>query len=128
MLTPMPPPVPGPASPRDADRLPPERERRAAAALHRRRPYPSDVTDDQWRVLQRLLAEPGPTTGRPRTTDLREILSALCYRWRTGCPWRMLPHDFPPWETVYTYYRRWERAGLLPEIRARLLGPQRSSE
>lgn len=95
--------------------------------LHTRRPYPTDVTDDQWRVVQRLLAEPEPTTGRPRTTDLREILSALCYRWRTECPWRMLPHDFPPWETVYTYYRRWERAGLLPEIRTRLLGPHRSS-
>lgn len=110
MLTPLPASVPETATAGDVAASPP------------RRPYPSDVTDDQWRVLQRLLAEPAAATGRPRTVDLREVVSALCYRWRTECPWRMLPHDFPPWETVYTYYRRWERTGVLTELRARLIG------
>ena len=81
------------------------------------RAYPSDVTDLQWRQLEPLVTGESTPTGRPRTVDLRRVLSALHYRWQTDCAWRMLPHDFPPWGTVYTYQRQWERAGLLPEIR-----------
>ncbi|MCA9055342.1 MAG: transposase [Planctomycetaceae bacterium] len=67
-----------------------------------------------------MLAVERQRTGRPRQTGLREVASAIAYRWKTGCPWRMLPHDFPPWGTVYTYFREWERAGILPELKSLL--------
>ena len=75
----------------------------------KRKTYPSDLTDEQWELLSPLLpaAKPG---GRPRTVELREILNAILYVLRTGCAWRMLPHDLPPWQTVYKYLllRRWD--------------------
>src|SRR5881275_3438206 len=66
-----------------------------------RRSYPSDVTDNQWEILEPLIppAKPG---GHPRTTDMREVLNAILYLDRTGGQWRALPHDFPPWSTVWT--------------------------
>jgi putative transposase len=68
--------------------------------------YPTNLTDEQWAVLERLLpnAKPG---GRPRKTNLRAVVNALFYLNRTGCQWRMLPRDFPPWKTVYNYFRVW---------------------
>lgn len=71
-----------------------------------RKPYPSDVTDEQWAILEPLMppARPG---GRPRTTNLREVVNALFYHAREGCTWRALPHDFPPWKTVYNYFQAW---------------------
>jgi putative transposase len=68
--------------------------------------YPTDLTDEQWAVLEPLLpnAKPG---GRPRKTNLRAVVNALLYLNRTGCQWRMLPRDFPPWKTVYNYFRAW---------------------
>ena len=93
-----------------------------------RRRYPSDLTDVQWDRVCRLLdtADPGqdqepPGRGRPRTVCVREVLNAINYRWRTGCTWRMLPHDFPAWATVYAYYRQWRRVGVLTELRAVLM-------
>jgi len=71
-----------------------------------RKPYPTDLTDEQWAVLKPLLPGPKPG-GRPRKTDLRQVLNALLYLNRTGCQWRMLPRDFPPWKTVYNYFRAW---------------------
>jgi len=59
-----------------------------------RKPYPTDVTDAQWALLQPLLP-PARPCGRPRTVDLREVLNALFYLNHNGCPWRALPHDFP---------------------------------
>jgi len=80
-----------------------------------RKAYPSDLSDAEWALLAALLpaAKPG---GRPRSTDLREILNALCYLVRSGCGWRMLPHDFPPWPTVYAYFKLWRDAGTLEHI------------
>jgi|SRR5580692_7607955 putative transposase len=71
-----------------------------------RKSYPTDLTDEQWAVLEPLLpnAKPG---GRPRKTNLRAVVNALLYLNRTGCQWRMLPRDFPPWKTVYNYFRAW---------------------
>ena len=68
------------------------------------KPYPSDLTDPQWAILQPLIppARPG---GRPRKTDMRAVLNALFYVARQGCTWRALPHDFPPWKTVYNYFQ-----------------------
>ncbi len=71
-----------------------------------RKPYPTDVTDEQWKLVEAYLppAKPG---GRPRKTDLRAVINALLYLNRTGCQWRMLPREFPPWKTVYNYFRAW---------------------
>ncbi len=92
----------------------------------RRRPYPSDLRDDQWRAIETLLP-PDAATGRRRRVDLREVVCAINYRWTTGCTWRMLPHDFPPWGTVYSYFRRWQRAAILPQIRQVVLTRRRTS-
>ncbi len=84
-----------------------------------RKPYPSDLTGEQWALLAPLLppAEPG---GRPRSVDLREVANAMLYLLRTGCPWRSLPHDLPPWGTVWSYFRRWRDDGTLDRLHAAL--------
>lgn len=81
-----------------------------------RRKYPSDLSDTRWCLIQKFLRDP-VRTGRKRSTDVREVVNAINYRWTTGCPWRMLPHDFPAWETVYTYFARWQKDGRLRLIR-----------
>jgi len=83
--------------------------------------YPSDVTNEQWHRIADLIPPP-EKLGRHRSIDEREVLNAINYRWSTGCSWRMLPHDFPQWGTVYAYFRRWQRVGILREIRTTLLG------
>jgi|SRR5947199_6854153 len=77
--------------------------------------YPTDLTDAQWRRVAALLPAPAPT-GHPRVTDLRRLLDGIFYVAKSGCGWRLLPHDFPPWQTVYGYYRRWRRDGTLERI------------
>jgi putative transposase len=64
-----------------------------------RRRYPTDLTDAQWSILEPLIppAKPG---GRPRSIDMREVVNAICYVLRGGIPWRMLPHELPPWKTA----------------------------
>ena len=89
-------------------------------ATSTRSPYPSDVSDKQWESIS-VVIPPGEERGRHRSTEMREVVNSINYRWRTGCVWRMLPHDFPPWATVYTYFRRWQRDGTLREIRDVLL-------
>lgn len=76
----------------------------------KRKPYPSDLTDAQWAILEPLLPPPR-RRGHPRTVDLREVMNALLYMARSGCSWRSLPHDFPPWPTVQTYFRNWTLTG-----------------
>lgn len=66
--------------------------------------YPSDLTDNQWKIIQPLIPKP-KDGGRPRSVNIREIINAMLYISRSGCSWRMLPHDFPPFTTVHTYYR-----------------------
>jgi putative transposase len=75
-----------------------------------RKRYPSDLTDAQWAVLEPWIPPPRPG-GRPRKTDMREVLNAIFYLTREGCTWRALPHDFPPWKTVYNYFEDWKRDG-----------------
>ena len=77
--------------------------------------YPTDLTDMEWQTVEPLLPKPGKT-GRRRRVDLREILNAIRYLARTGCGWRMLPHDFPPWQTVYWWFRRFVRRLLFQTI------------
>jgi putative transposase len=84
-----------------------------------RKPYPSDLTDAQWRLIAPLLPASRPG-GRPRKTDLREVLNALFYLNHEGCTWRALPHDFPPWRTVYEYFAAWKADGTWDEVNGAL--------
>ena len=73
--------------------------------------YPSDLTEQEWAMLEPLIppAKPG---GHPRTTDIREVINAILYLDRTGGQWRALPHEFPPWSTVWSYFRTWRNTGI----------------
>jgi putative transposase len=71
-----------------------------------RRPYVTDLTDEQWHEIEPLIPPPKPG-GRPRKTNMREVLNAINYAVRTGCQWYLLPHDFPPQRTVYHYFWSW---------------------
>jgi putative transposase len=77
--------------------------------------YPTDQTDAQWEIIQALIP-PQKGAGRPRKVDLRRIVDAIFYISRSGCQYRMLPLDFPPWETVYYYFRKWQKDGTLERI------------
>lgn len=75
-----------------------------------RKHYPSDLTDAQWALLEPWIPPPRPG-GRPRKTDMREVVNAIFYLTREGCTWRALPHDLPPWKTVYNYFADWRDDG-----------------
>ena len=84
-----------------------------------RRAYQSDLSDAQWSRLQpHLPITPKPTGRPPRLHDPREILDAIFYVLRGGCAWRLLPHDFPPWKTVYHYFRLWRIDGTWERVNA----------
>ncbi len=94
-------------------------ELRVAAAHSRpgnlryvRQSYPTDLNEVEWSRLKACLHAAGPRAGRPRVHGLREILDAIFYVVRSGCAWRMLPHDFPPWQTAYYHLRRFRSKGL----------------
>src|SRR3954453_18873347 len=89
--------------------------------------YPSDITDAQWALIEpHIPAEPGG--GRPRKTDMRDVLDAVLYIVRTGCQWRYLPVDFPPKSTVWRYFAQWRRDGTLDRIHGRLRPKVRTRE
>ena len=98
-----------------------KRKHRAARAA-----YPSDLTDAQWALIAPLIppAEPG---GRYREVDMHEIFNGIVYVLRSGCSWRMLPHDLPPWGTVHYYYRRFRRDGTLLNVHERLRAKPRAA-
>src|ERR687890_457549 len=75
-----------------------------------RKAYQSDLSDAEWSCLEPHLPAP-EATGRPRLHSPRKILDAILYVLRSGCTWRLLPHDFPPWKTVYHYFRSWRLDG-----------------
>lgn len=81
--------------------------------------YPSDVTDAEWTVLEPLIPVPQPG-GRPARHPRREIVNAILYVLRTGCQWRALPHDLPPWGTVWWYFRAWRDAGVWEQVNTAL--------
>lgn len=85
-----------------------------------RQAYPSDISSRQWEQVD-LLLPADSDCGRNRRRSVREVVNAVNYRWMTGCSWRMLPHDLPPWQTVYRYFRQWQRAGLLSPLREILI-------
>ena len=79
-------------------------------------PYPSDVNDQEWDYIEPHVAQKqGP--GRKRTINIREVVNALCYMTKTGCQWRMLPHDFPKWYHVAYYFYKWVNDGTLEKIK-----------
>lgn len=75
-----------------------------------RKPYPSDLSDSQWQIIEPLIPPP-KIGGRPRSVSIREVVNAIFYILRAGCAWRMLPHEFPPWQTVYYYFAQWRKTG-----------------
>jgi putative transposase len=77
--------------------------------------YETDLTDAQWEIIRPLLPPP-PGGGRPRKTDMREVVNAIFYVLRTGCAWDLLPHDFPPPGTVYDYFSQWRKTGTIARI------------
>ena len=87
--------------------------------------YDTDLTDEQFALLEPFLPQP-KRTGRPMA-DLREVLDAVFYLLRSGCQWRLLPHDFPPWSTVHTWYRRWRKDGTWERINEALRQQVRSA-
>lgn len=76
-----------------------------------RKAYPSDLTDQEWAVLEDYIPAPLPG-GRPPEHARREIVNAIRYVLRTGCGWDYVPHDFPPAKTVYDYFRQWSKQGV----------------
>ena len=90
-----------------------------AEQQNKRKPYPTDLTDAEWQRIEPYVPKPKPR-GRPRKHPIREILNAIFYILRSGCAWRMLPHDLPPWKTVYHYSRLWRSDGTWERINAAL--------
>jgi putative transposase len=92
-----------------------------------KRSYATDLTDAQWQCLEPHVQSPNKR-GRPKTHSTREILNAIFYVLKSGCAWRLLPRDFPPWESVYWWFRRWRihatfertNAALRERLRTRL--------
>jgi putative transposase len=91
-----------------------------------RKPYPSDLSDKEWAILEPLVppAKPG---GRPRTANMREVLNAIIYVLKTGCQWNMIPHDLPSKGTVYHYFNTWRKDGTWQSMNDRLREALRQS-
>ncbi len=92
-----------------------------------RQPYPSDLTGPQWAQVSRFIPAP-KTGGRLAKYDRREIVNALLYVVRTGCQWRAMPHDLPPWRIVYWYFMQWKKDGTFNRLLDELRGDLRQAE
>src|SRR5947209_16744906 len=93
--------------------------------------YPTDLTDAQWEIIKPLVIPPAPKKrkqGRPVSIDLRRVIDGIFYVCRGGCQYRMLPHDLPPWQTVYYYLRKWGKDGTLERIHDALREQVRAAE
>jgi len=84
-----------------------------------RQAYSSDLSDTEWTILAPLIPAPLPG-GRPAKWSRREIVNAILYVLRSGCAWSLLPHDFPPYQTVFYYFRQWQRAGIWAKVNTAL--------
>jgi putative transposase len=93
-----------------------------------RKAYITDLSDAQWELLRSQVEKPASHGGTHRKHPLREIVNALLYVAKTGCQWRMIPHDFPPWDAVYDHYRRWKRDGTLERVHSALRTQVRAAE
>ena len=88
------------------------------------RPYPSDLTDSEWELLQPLLPHPRGI-GAPRRVDIRAVVNGILYVLDNGIKWRALPHDYPAWQTVYGYFYRWNQRGVWEQVNTILSQRQR---
>ena len=89
--------------------------------MSRQKQYPSDLTDEEWALLEPLLErERRDGRGKPRTVERREVVNAILYVLRTGCQWRYLPEGFPNWNTVYWYFARWTDDGTWERVNDQL--------
>lgn len=77
--------------------------------------YPSDLSDQQWDAVRPCIP-PSPPVGLGRQVSLRDVVNAIRYRQRSGCAWRLLPHDFPHWRTVYGYHQQWQSDGTWRQV------------
>ncbi len=91
-----------------------------------RTPYPTDLSDRQWRRIEQLVPPPKPG-GRPARYARREVVNAILYQARNGCVWRALPHDLPPYRIVFHYFRAWQRDGTWDRLHDRLRADGRRS-
>jgi transposase len=103
--------------------------------MAKQRPYPSDLSDARWELIEPVLnawrtdrRSKGLDIGRPCEHDLRAILNAILYIDRTGIPWRYLPHEYPPWQTVYGYFAAWQRDGIFAQLSGLLRRLVRTAE
>jgi transposase len=108
---------------------------RYAQGMTEQRPYPSDLSDARWKLVEPVLTAwraerrgRGLDIGRPPEHDLRAIFNAILYVDRTGIPWRYLPHDYPPWATVYGYFAHWQKDGVFAQLSGMLRRLVRSAE
>jgi transposase len=92
-----------------------------------RQPYPSDLSNEQWAQVERFIPAL-KLGGRPAKYERREVVHALLYLDRTGCQWRALPHDFPPWDSGDWYFRTWKKDGPLDRLHDGLRGDLRQAE
>jgi putative transposase len=84
--------------------------------MQMRKPYPDDLTDNEWELIEPILDSCMIKQGRKPKYTRREILNAIFYILRTGCQWRHLPHDFPPWNSVYLQFWRWKKKGIFQKV------------
>jgi putative transposase len=84
-----------------------------------RKTYPTDLSDEEWSYIEPHLPAPN-APGRPRLHTLREVLDAIFYILRSGCAWRLLPNDFPPWKTIHHYFRTWRLDGTWERMHSAL--------
>jgi putative transposase len=92
-----------------------------------RQSYPIDLTNKEWKILEPLLP-PASVRGRPMEYPMREIVNTMIYVARAGCAWRMLPHDLPPWQTVYYHFRKWQKEGIWERLNTALREQVRQKE
>jgi putative transposase len=91
-----------------------------------RKPYPTDLSDKEWDLIKHLVPEAKPG-GRPEKYPKRDILNGIFYILRGGCAWRLLPHDFPPWQIVYHYFWVWRQDGTWQVMHDLLRGDVRAA-
>jgi len=83
-----------------------------------RKPYPTDITDSEWELVAPYIGPRWQTgkSGREPTVNKRDVVNAIFYVLQSGCSWRMLPHDFPQWESVYWYFKQWKESGITEKL------------
>ncbi len=81
----------------------------------KRKSYDSDLTNEEWDIIKPLLPPPNKE-GTPRKVNIRKVINAINYLLKSGCSWRLIPHDFPKWQIVYYYFRLWKRKGIWKRI------------